>query len=153
MKIKKMYQGTALENKILNTPSDSQTDVYSCNYINNLKRTIFEGKLMGEESTALSNVKRFLEIYFTVNFSQNNLTGKYIIDTQVGINNVCYGSAVKYAFDCTDGSEYYVSQCTFDRDTNTITHSVVGYFSISNQAFYGRQGNESYYIYRIDTYD
>lgn len=36
MKIKKMYQGTVPENKILNTKSDSQTDVYSCDYINNM---------------------------------------------------------------------------------------------------------------------
>lgn len=136
-----------------NDQSLSTINTYSCDYINNLKKTIFEGELIGGESETLSDVKRFLEIYFTVNFSQYNLTGKYIIDTQIGKNNICYGSAVKYGFDATDGSEYYVSQCTFDRDTNTITHSVVGYFSISNQAFYGRQGNESYYVYRIDTYD
>ena len=34
MRIKKMYQGTVPENKILNTYSDSQTDVYSSDYIN-----------------------------------------------------------------------------------------------------------------------
>lgn len=36
MKIKKMYQGSVPENKILNTYSDSQTDVYSCEYVNNI---------------------------------------------------------------------------------------------------------------------
>lgn len=36
MKIKKMYQGNVPENKILNTYSDSQIDVYSCNYVNKL---------------------------------------------------------------------------------------------------------------------
>lgn len=36
MKIKKMFQGTVPENKILNTHSDSQTDVYACDYINKL---------------------------------------------------------------------------------------------------------------------
>lgn len=35
MKIKKMFQGNAPENKILNTRSNSQTDVYSCDYANN----------------------------------------------------------------------------------------------------------------------
>ena len=35
MKIKKMYQGNVPENKILNTYSDSQTDTYSCDYLNN----------------------------------------------------------------------------------------------------------------------
>lgn len=35
MKIKKVYQGSVPENKILNTHSNSQTDTYSCDYINN----------------------------------------------------------------------------------------------------------------------
>lgn len=36
MKIKKMYQGNVPENKILNTESNSQTDTYSCDYLNKL---------------------------------------------------------------------------------------------------------------------
>ena len=35
MKIKKLFQGTIPENKILNENSTSQTDTYSCDYINN----------------------------------------------------------------------------------------------------------------------
>lgn len=35
MKIKKTFQGSIPENKIVNTQSDSQTDTYSCDYINN----------------------------------------------------------------------------------------------------------------------
>lgn len=34
MRIKKIYQGNLPENKIVNTQSNSQTDTYSCNYIN-----------------------------------------------------------------------------------------------------------------------
>ena len=34
MKIKKKFQGTIPENKILDTPSSSKTDTYSCNMIN-----------------------------------------------------------------------------------------------------------------------
>ena len=34
MKIKKKFQGQAPENKILNAPSSSQTDTYSCDMIN-----------------------------------------------------------------------------------------------------------------------
>ena len=37
MKIRKAFQGTVPENKILDTYSTSQTDTYSCNYINNNK--------------------------------------------------------------------------------------------------------------------
>ena len=36
MKIKKIYQGELPENTILNAESTSQTDTYSCEYINNL---------------------------------------------------------------------------------------------------------------------
>lgn len=36
MKIKKMYQGSIPENKIVSTYSNSQTDVYSCEYVNNI---------------------------------------------------------------------------------------------------------------------
>lgn len=34
MKIRKAFQGTMPENKILDTYSTSQTDTYSCNYVN-----------------------------------------------------------------------------------------------------------------------
>lgn len=34
MKIRKAFQGTIPENKILDTYSTSQTDTYSCNYVN-----------------------------------------------------------------------------------------------------------------------
>lgn len=36
MRIKKIYQGELPENKILNVQSESSTDTYSCDYINNL---------------------------------------------------------------------------------------------------------------------
>lgn len=37
MKIRKTFQGTVPDNKILDTYSASQTDTYSCNYSNNMK--------------------------------------------------------------------------------------------------------------------
>lgn len=36
MKIRKVYQGVVPENKILDAYSESQTDTYSCNYVNGL---------------------------------------------------------------------------------------------------------------------
>ena len=41
MKIKKIYQGELPENKILNAQSTSQTDTYSCDYINNLQSNVY----------------------------------------------------------------------------------------------------------------
>lgn len=42
MRIKKMYQGGLPENKILNIQSESSTDTYSCDYINNLNFSVDE---------------------------------------------------------------------------------------------------------------
>ena len=36
MRVKKMFQGKVPENKILSTYSDSPTDTYSCDYVNQL---------------------------------------------------------------------------------------------------------------------
>lgn len=47
-KIKKTYQGTIPENKILNTESKSQTDTYSCDYINNLNVYSTEETVIGK---------------------------------------------------------------------------------------------------------
>lgn len=43
MKIKKTFQGIIPENKILNSESTSETDTYSCNYINTIVETITNG--------------------------------------------------------------------------------------------------------------
>lgn len=39
MKIRKAFQGTIPDNKILDTYSTSQTDTYSCNYVNGIVET------------------------------------------------------------------------------------------------------------------
>lgn len=41
MKIRKAFQGTVPENKILDTYSQSQTDTYSCNYVNGVSLDMF----------------------------------------------------------------------------------------------------------------
>ena len=115
-------------------------------------KTIYEGILRGSENITLSNAKRFLEIYFTVNYADSNLTSRYIIDAEAGKNNVAYGSAVLHAFD-GDGSDYYVSECLYDRDTKILTHKKTGYFSIKNGTFFSRISNDDYYVYRVDTYE
>ena len=47
MKIRKTYQGSVPENKILNNYSESQTDVYSCDYINKLNTYSTEEQVIG----------------------------------------------------------------------------------------------------------
>ena len=47
MKIKKMYQGTVPENKIMNSYTESNTDAYSCEYINILNTYSTEEQRIG----------------------------------------------------------------------------------------------------------
>lgn len=74
MRIKKMYQGTVPENKILDTYSTSATDTYSCNYVNGLETY----------STSETNTgKKWID-------------GKPIYRKVVVINNFAVGDNVNY---------------------------------------------------------
>lgn len=48
MKIRKAFQGTVPENKILDTYSESKTDVYSCNQVNKLTSYSYEEQVIGK---------------------------------------------------------------------------------------------------------
>lgn len=69
MKIRKAFQGTVPENKILDTYSTSQTDTYSCNYVND-KTT---GKILWTNSSPTSN-------FSSQNVSISNLPNYTYID-------------------------------------------------------------------------
>ena len=45
MRIKKMFQGTIPENKIVGIETDSQTDAYNCEYINNIVNSLLKGTI------------------------------------------------------------------------------------------------------------
>lgn len=62
MKIIKRFQGTIPENKIMDAYSKSNTDTYSCNYVNNLEEVIYEGTIMGGTTVNLdtTSYKRLL---------------------------------------------------------------------------------------------
>ena len=115
------------------------------------KTTIFSGALIGGESVTLSGVKRYLDIYYRMNFASGDGMGKYTIDTTQ--NPTIYSSGIIIAFDGTTGIEYYVSESFFDKNTGVLTHTRIGYFNISTGQFTSRKNNDSYYIYQIDTYD
>lgn len=116
------------------------------------KQTIFNGTLMGGESVNLSNVKRYLDVYFRVNFSQADGIGKYTIDTNIDANLI-YSSGVIMAFDGSSGQEYYISESSYNKSVGELIHVRTGYFNISSGSYTARGDNPSYYIYRIDTYD
>lgn len=120
-------------------------------YLDNRRRLIYDTPLKGGQSVVLSNVKRYLDVYFTMTHSSGDLTGKYTIDTAV--KNVTYGSVMLLCHDSSNGLEYYVSESFFDKTTNTFTHKRTGYCNISSGTYTNRNDNIGYIVYRIDTYD
>lgn len=74
MKIKKMYQGTAPENKILNTQSNSQTDVYSCDYVNKLNTYSTDEHIIGTWITGKPVYRKVIDIdSITFSAGENNI--------------------------------------------------------------------------------
>ena len=85
MKIKKKFQGTVPDNKVLNTKSESETNVYSCKYIND------NIDVDNNYSTAEQRIGTWIDgkpLYRKVvtGTTKNVVSGE--IDTKIGITNV-----------------------------------------------------------------
>lgn len=121
-------------------------------YLNSQKvETIWTGTLTGGDSITLENTKRFLDVYFHVDFARYDGTIKYTIDKNLG--SAVYGGGLLTPFDETYMNTYYVSESKFDKTTNTFTHTRCGYFDISSGGYTSRNESSGYYVYRIDTHD
>lgn len=75
MKIKKTFQGQLPDNKILNTESTSQTDTYSCDYINNLNTYSTEEQVIGTWINGKPLYRKILQY----SLSSGNATDKFNI--------------------------------------------------------------------------
>lgn len=127
MKIKKEYQGSTPENKILNVNSTSNTDTYSCSYTNslleNLKTNIEDNLTSTSTENALSaNQGRILNN--TIN-AINLFKFQVICDVPDGIYDVRltdYGYGVYLIqMECSDfngPSGIYVYRSNTDRTQN-----------------------------------
>ena len=113
------------------------------------KKVIYDGSLSGTDTTTLSNVKRFLDIYVRINFANRDGTFKYTIDTTK--DNPVYGGAYMTPFDENNMGTMYVSEASYNN--GTFTHTRIGYVSLSTGTFTARNSNQGYVIYRIETYD
>ena len=120
MKIKKTFQGSVPENKILNTKSNSQTDVYSCDYINKLNTYSTEETLTGEtwidgkplyrivlqvgalNGTNIKKVNTPENIYFMLPY-QGMLIDSYGTEYPINYNNI-------YNLNQDIGSFYYKNE-------------------------------------------
>ena len=100
MKIKKMYQGTAPENKILNTQSESQTDVYSCDYINKLNTYSTEETIIGTWIDGKPLYRKTL----TFNTTINSNTPLYIAHNISNVDTIFVDYSHSYFWNDTVGS-------------------------------------------------
>ena len=115
MKIKKMYQGTAPENKILNTQSNSQTDVYSCDYVNKLNTYSTDEHIIGTWITGKPVYRKVIDIdYITLNEGVNTI--------EHGISNMEAVVRMDFMLRYTNENWYY----NWDMYRNiTIGYSVI----------------------------
>ena len=113
--------------------------------------TIWTGTLTADNSITLENTKRFLVVYFHIDFSNYDGIIKYTIDKNLG--NIVYGGGLLTPFDEAYMNTYYVCEGKFDKTTNKFTNTRCGYFNITNGGYTSRNGNSGYYVYRIDTHD
>lgn len=84
MKIKKTFQGTVPENKILNSDSSSETDTYSCKYINEEFMKKDEGEVYSTEEVRIGTWIDGKPLYRKV-VSLGNLPNSTTKDIQLGV--------------------------------------------------------------------
>ena len=125
MKIRKAFQGTVPENKILDTYSTSQTDTYSCNYVNN--KTKFKTLWSGNVNAG----------YVTLNESIQNYDF-LIVGIQTNSGRYSKGSEIIPVIDVEYPSDYSgdISRVTYDLavfQNSSIYSNVQIYFENSTK--------------------
>lgn len=129
----------------------NDNDVYEEFYDENGQSITYNINILGGETFVMPKTKRFIEVYFLIYPNSTGcLTGKYTIDTFKA--NITFGSSVLLAHDA-GGTEYYVSESSYNASSKTFTHKRTGYFNISSGSYAARNSNSSYHIYQIVTYD
>lgn len=116
----------------------------------NIQKLLYCGLLYSGQPITLKNVKRFLDIYFTMDNTAGASIGKFTIDTTVA--RLTFGSVVTTCHDTTDMLEFYVCECSFDNDTNALELKRTGFINIKNGTFTERYSG-SYRVYQIYTHD
>lgn len=85
MKIRKAFQGTIPENKILDTFSESKTDAYSCNYTNQItdKSAIM---VTINASRYINNVSAWVSYLVAFNRVVSNIGNKFSLNSDGTVN-------------------------------------------------------------------
>lgn len=149
MRIRKTYQGEIPENKIVNSYSESQTDTYSCDYLNDLHsystnetivgyddnqkpvyRKVFKG-LLASMTVIAENVKDYYgcygcaematSTYPSLPYYEHSTSGAYLSTVQyISSNNTIRFVAQKAGLDVTVNVNFYV-EYTKTTDIATIS--------------------------------
>lgn len=116
------------------------------------KIVLWEGQLVGGSSITLSGWRRFIDIYFRINFDSKDGTGKYTIDTTCD-EPTCSGGMIT-PFDENNMHSIYESECVFYKSTGKLEHTRIGYYVFSTHTWESRNDRANgYYVYRVETYD
>ena len=117
MKIKKTYQGTVPENKIVNTYTESGTDTYGCDYINNINTYSTSEVKTGDTWIDGKPIYRKVIVETTVNTGSNVLNLDSSIDTMTNYTVYSYRNT-----SATDATNQYIKDSSYtDSSYHIIT--------------------------------
>ena len=143
------------------TPTGTKMLVDDCNLRS--RHCLYTGNLKGGETVTFTGkyVKRYLDVYCRIQFSTSqSLTIKYTIDTKQDVKtsgelaNLAHGSGWGMPFDVSEVQSMYGSESYFNNGTKEFVHRRIGYTRLTSSGEWAdRNGNDSYFIYQIETYD
>lgn len=142
MKIKKTYQGSLPENRILNTHSSSQTDTYSCDYINDssvvvsaVEPTTDRKKIWVQKGKNLFDKNAVLKGY-EINGGDGTTTANegWFVSDYIAVNNL---SNITIS---SSGKTVGNSNCFYDKNKSFIStiSAITGTIAIPTNACYMR---------------
>lgn len=148
MKIRKAFQGTIPENKILDTYSESKTDAYSCNQSNKLssysydeqvigtwvngkplyRKTINIGALPNKATKTINhnaeNISTIVRLYGYATNNTNYIPLPYPHSDTIGLSVVLYATKTQIGVQTgTDRSAYAQAEVTIEYVKSTDTAS------------------------------
>ena len=133
MRIKKTSETRALAGKTVNAFSNSTTDAYSCDYINNITGTPIWINLYGNGAFSAKEITGSFSQYnkfAVVAFADTNNSAVFLRNIQKNsATNVTYGTAYSRTFTITD-TKITIAEGKYEGNTNNqavIPALIIGY--------------------------
>lgn len=143
MRIRKTYQGEIPENKIVNSYSESQTDTYSCDYLNNLAGTILYKNDEGATGnlTLLDDISNY-DYYEIIPFGNENESVRGKAGNSVAISRVSSDGAYVY----TNTGQIQVI------GTSLTKNNIHNYYGATNNVYQTHTTDDWYPIWLVIGY-